>query len=419
MTECYKLLFDLSLYWTISGYYLLIAGKTAPLVPAFIALSLSICLDAFFRFRGLYGANKRLLRFLPLVLPMLSIIWRPTLIQALHILPVWIYLGWCMLTDRTEITYDRFRGHFAFGLRLLLVMVFGPMISPSIGEAVILAVPTFVLMLFTGVCLLRMLREHRKSGARQALYLAAFVILCAALTIGKAPQLLLKGFSYLYRVVIAPLIFVLAIAFAGLFYGFYLVLAWLVARARGSYEPLQFNVQETAEMLGLEDQYAAYTRNFAWLRTLLIALAIAALLFLLWRVFRRLAGERAKTSSASPWRIRSSATSNVTTSQRRSLFLRPRAPRLAVRYYYARFLSECRRRSVNISSGTTASELAKNSSQAFPGADPGALTEIYLPARYSDRSAVTQEQVRNAAACWNDLKRSEFSDKNKKNRKTP
>ena len=414
MTECYKLLFDLSLYWTISGYFLLAAAKTPPSVPAFLALAVAIGLDSIFRSRGIYDRQLRALRFLPLLLPLLMLLWKPALAQTLHALPVWVYLFWCMLSGRTEITYDRFRGHFGFGLRLLLLMVLGPFFTPSIGEPIVRAIPTLLLMLFTGVCLLRMLRERKPSGLRQGLYLAAFVSICAALTAGKAPQLLLKAFAYLYRGVLAPLIFVAAIAFAGLFYGLYLLLAWLVARAQGSREPLRFELQETAEMLGLEDQYTAYAVNLGWLRTLLIVLASAALLYFLWRVFHRLAGDRAATAAASPWHSQASEKANTAAVLRSASLLRPRAPRLAVRYYYARFLAECRKRSVSISKGMTATELAAHCAAAFPGADPAALASLYLPVRYSEQTPVTQAQAQRAAELWKTLKRSELPVKNRK-----
>ena len=39
MAECYKLLFDLSLFYTVFGYYLSLAAKTPPSLVCFLALA--------------------------------------------------------------------------------------------------------------------------------------------------------------------------------------------------------------------------------------------------------------------------------------------------------------------------------------------------------------------------------------------
>ena len=411
MTEVYKLLFDLSLFYTVSGYYFILIGHTAPSVAGFLALAAAAGLDALLRARS--KAYPRL-RFLPLLLPLLALFARPTLLQCLQCLPAWVFLGWSTLSGRVDIRYDGFREHFSFGLKLLLLMVFGPLFQDELANGLLRSIPFFVLMLTVGVCLLRMLRENRPEGLRQGLYMSAFVLLCAGLTLGRAPQLLVKAFALLYRTVLAPLIFVLAIALAALGYGFYLVLRWLVDRAQGSREPLRFELQETAEMLGLEEQYSAYTANLEWLRILLIVLAIAALLFLLWRVFRRLLGERTVRSVSPVWQDRRSPFAAPRADASAPGRFRPRDPRRAVRYYYAKFLAECSKRGRTAPDGMTATERSAFCAGVFPGADPAALVRLYAPARYSARQQVTPEDAQAAAALWKDLKQSKPAGAKKK-----
>ncbi len=411
MTEYYKLLFDLSLFYTISGYYLMLTTEQAPSVFLFLALVAASGLDSLFRARRLYHPGKYGLRLLPLFLPLLALFSRPSLGQILQSLPAWLYLGWTTLSGRIDLDYSEARSHFSFGLRLLLLMIFGPLFHGRLGVTIIRTIPYLVIMLASGVCLLRMLREQRPDGLRQGLYLAAFVLICVLLTVGKAPQLLVKGFGYVYRGVIAPLIFALAIVFGVLMYGFYILLAWIVKRAQGQEEELQIDLESAADMLGLQEEYTTYTTNLRWLVVLLAVLGVLLLLFILFLIFRRLLGERQRSDENGPWRESSITQTSDLPVKRSSGILRPRDPRLAVRYYYARFVAECRKRGISVPRGMTVTELAVHCAAAFPDADPKTLAALYLPSRYSTRTDISQEDAALAAESWRLLKRSKTAAK--------
>ena len=401
MAEFYKLLFDLSLYWTFSGFFLRLIARQAPSAAGFLTLCAAAALDALLRARP---QMPRLVRYVPLLLPLPAALARPGLWQCLHLLPAWAYLVFACVTGRIHPRYDSFREQFGFGLKLLPLLLLGLLFPHELRDALIRTVPYLVLLFTCGVCLLRMLREARPAGLRQGLYMGAFVLLCAGLTLGRAPQMLLNVAGLLYRNVLAPLIFVLAIALAVLFYGFYLLMKWLVARAQGSGEPLHISLSDTAEMLGLEKQYAAYARDLTWLKWLLIALAAAAGGFVLYRLFRRLLGERGKpgeplahpgeAAPLSPGALREKAPGRI----------RPRDARLAVRYYFAKFLAEAQKRGLVPVRGETLAELCARAAPFFPGADVAALADVYAPARYQLSRHVTQADVRAAADAWNALK---------------
>ena len=415
MTEFYKLIFDLSLYTTITGYFLRLTAKELPSGVLFLALCAAVALDALLRAREL---RRGALRFLPLLLPLLGLLSRPSLWQCVQALPAYAYLCFSFLSGRFEIYYDQFRSHYGFGLKLLLALVLGPLFPTEFGAAIVGVIPFLVLMLVCGVCLLRMLREQRREGLRQGLYLAAFVAICAGLTLGRAPQLLLKGAGFVYQNVLAPLIFAVAIALAAVFYVFYLITRWLVQRRQGSSEELNINLQGAAEMLGLEEEYEQYAADLRWLKALIIAVGIALLVFFLLLLFRRLLGSRGATKPPLPFRdVRSAALGSAGTPNPGRI--RPRDPRLAVRWYYARFLAECRKRGVPLSTGMTAEELSLRALTAFPGADPAALSSLYRPARYQLSRRVTPEEARAAAAAWNALRRTESPEAAKKKKNKP
>lgn len=403
MTEFYKLLFDLSLWYCLGGYFLRLAAGKAPSVPGFLALCLCAGLDAFLRAKK---PEARPARILPLLLPLLSLIVWPGLWPAAHLLVAWAYVAFSLFSGRFELRYDGARSHFGFGLKTLLLLILGPLFPENLGAAAAQSVPYLVLMLTAGICLLRMLREQRPAGLRQGIYMAVFVLLCALLTVGKAPQLLLRLVGLVYRNVLSPLIFCLAIVMGLLTYGFYLVMKWLVERAQGRNEPIRLELSGAAEALGLEDQYAAYTADLRWLKALLIALGAAALCFLLWRLFRRLLGERAAAGSPERRPDRASRLQSPADAPGRRL-LRPREPRAAVRWYFARFLDECRRRGLTVPKGMTVEELCAASAGLFPAAEVEALCAVYRPARYQPGRRVPPEDVKRAAEAWSALRKSE------------
>ena len=404
MAGVLKILFDLSLYYTLTGFYLICVSGQAPSAVCFLALVCCASVDALLRTRGV---KNRLLRSLPFLLPFLALPARPGLIPFLHCVPAWAYVALSCLTERLEVRYDGFRTHFGFGLKCLLLLVLGPLFPGVLKDAALGTVPYLVLMLVTGVCLLRLLREGRSGGVRQALYMAVFVLVCAGLTLGHAPQLLLKGVGLLWRAVVAPAVFLVAVVLAAALYIFYLLAKWLVARAQGETPPLDLSLQSTAEMLGIEDQYKQYTADLRWLKTLLLVLFCAFLAFALFLLFRRLLGDRLRPSDRVEKAEKRAVLPGAAASERSPGRIRPREPRLAVRWYFARFLDECVRRGMALERGMTVSEVCERSEALFPGADVRALSALYLPARYQAANAVTREDARRAAEAWNALRRSE------------
>ena len=410
MTECYKLIFDLSLYYTLSGFFTMLAFREKPAPLGFLLLAAAALADAGLR------SGKRLrgrIVFLPLLLPLLILPTRPGLWQLLQLLPGWIYLGWSVITGRTDTDYYEFQSHFGFGLKLLLLLLTGALFGEKLPGALGAALPYLILMLADGVCLLRMLREQQRQGLRQAIYIGVFLVLCAGLTLGRAPQMLLNLVGLIYRNVLAPLLFCAAIAGAVLFYVIFLILKFLLSLRKGEPTAPELQIEGIAEQLGLEDAYRSYLADLSWLKIVGILLAAALAVFVLVLIFRRLMGSRRMANTA-PDGSEQSERMIQTVGRKRSVGrIRPRDPRLAVRFYYAKYLAECRSRGLQFPDGMTAAELSEHSRQAFPGADPEQLAQVYAPARYSSRETVTRADAETAAALWRKLKQSRPNDPKK------
>ena len=402
MTELYKLVFDLALYETLSSFLLVLFGQRGPSAVGFIALALAVLLDALLR---RWKKREGILLYLPLLLPVAAFFFRPSLSQILQLLPAWAYVSWSILTDRVSTEYEDFKSRFGFSLRMLLILNVGIFSPSNLGLAALRTIPYLVLMLVVGVCLLRMLREKRPEGVRQGLYMSGFMLLCAGLTLGRAPQLLVAALSLFYRKLIAPLLFGLAMAFAGLFYVIYFVLEWLASHFGSNEDPPVLEMEGVAEMMGLDDTMQEIAPSHPWMRYVWIALGAVLIALLVFFLFRRLMGQKAKKEGPSPYQEYREKSAPIQRTPRLSGPFRPRDPRLAVRFYFARFLSECRRRGLVLPKGLTAEEVADYCSHSFPGADPMKLVKLYRPARYSEVQPVTREDVSMASQAWNELKK--------------
>ncbi len=401
MAGIYKLIFDLSLYYSLTGFYLVVFFRTPPSALGMLLLCAAVGLEAFLR-----GRNVELTKRVPvLALPIFALVVWPGLWPAIHLMPAWLYVGWSLVTGRINVEYEEFRGHYGFGLRLLLIMLPAFLLCKWVGEAFIAAVPYLALMLSVGVCLLRMLREVTPSGTKQAIFIMAFVAGCAILTVGRAPQMVLAVIKFLYQNVVAVVllgaVLLLGMGFYGLFKGFF----WLISLfSKGEEKEVVMDLRSAAEMLGLEDEFVDKTGDILWLRILgyiLVALIVAVVLFF---IFRRLLGKGRREENEDPWsELRESVEPGA--KRRRRSVLRPRDPRMAVRYYYAKFLVECRRRGMRSKPGNTSKELAEMSAAYFPGGDTGQLAAIYAPARYSERAAVTPQDAERAKEAYSSLKK--------------
>ncbi len=409
MTALYKLIFDLTVYYSLAGYYFNVIAGQAPSALGYLLLCITAGLYLLLRSRGASPERCRPV----LILPVLTFVLWPGIWSAIHMLPAWFYLGWALVTARTEITYLEYHSHFNFGLGIQGLMAPCFMFFPQRGgPAFIDAIPYITVLLAVGICLMRLLRENTKSGAKQAAFILAFVAGCALLTVGQAPQLLMAGVKWLYQHVVAVGILVLVLTVGMMFYYLGVAFYWLVSLLKGeeAAEP-QMDMRSVAETMGLEEELLGATATPLWLNILLYCLAGLLVLGVIFLIFRKLLGSRSGQTARTPWEEERESIDAPARRRRRSL-TRPRDPRLAVRFYYARFLDECRRRGLSLRPGLTGEELAHYSEKLFPGAEgmPAKLTRVYSPARYSLRTPVTPGQVTEAEQLWRDLRKTKRSE---------
>jgi len=259
-------------------------------------------------------------------------------------------------------------------------------------------------MLCSAICLLRMLREQKQNGLQQVWIIGGFTLFCVLFTVENIPQLIGSALHLFAEYVIFPLLMVVISVVGFLFYGFVQVLVWLMLLLRGEEPgPLQVDNRGMAEVLQLEEfvDEGGSSPFLRYLGYFLLVLLVGSILYLL---LRFLLGE--KETEPGEQVIREITTKLPSQKVQNHSLLPPRDPRLQVRWYYAKFLRECRKRHVFFAPGDTTADIAQKCSFAFPECDPQILRRLYLPARYSMKTAITRADAEAAANAWHTLKKS-------------
>ncbi len=401
MIEFYKLIFDMTLIYELFGFYFKVIFHVRPSVGGFLLLVSAVLLDVFLRSRD---ARRGIWKFLPLALPLAIFYYRPSVWQLVQFVPIWAFIGASIWTDRVFTTYDGFKDHFAFAGKLQFIYIPSLAFWERVPGGLQVAVPYLLMMLVMGVCLMRMLREKETNSPKQAIYMAVFLVLSALLTVGGVPQMLVRGIGFVYHNVIAPLLMAAATAVTAIGYVFVMLARWLLSLRKGT-GPAPGGSETPPAWYDASRQYELVDVNSDWLKYILIGIAaLLAVLFIV-LILRKMLGEKSGDAAEPERDERIERATEQTVKPRAVLGIRPRNPRLAVRYYYGKFLSECARRGEELPTGLTATELAAYCADRFPGVDPHALAAIYAPARYSSRESVTAADVDGAAEAWRALKR--------------
>ena len=410
MVGAYKLIFDLCLYYSLSGFYTTLLYHSPPSLLGFGLLCLSVILE---RITHQRGKKAPALRFVLMALPAAALFSGPAAASAVQWIPGWIYVIYCVQTDRTGVAYSRFQEQFRFALLLLAAVLPGFVISQDAGAALETVIPFMTLMLVSGVFLMRILRKGAENDLKQLLPLAAVVGVCTLLTVAHIPQGMGTALSWLYQNGILWLLEGLIFLFCQLLNILYIVLKWVLALfGRELKNPLQPQQQQNAQEDSQQEAlFPDAVKENAFVQALF---TIAVAILLVWafiKLFQRLRGYQMPAEKKAVYTDQRQCV--CAKAQPKRGILRPRDPRLAVRFYYAKFLQECRRRGMTVNPGCTSEELAAQSAEFFPGTDPAALRELYAAARYWETGAVSSAQADRAAACWRSLKKTKIPDSGK------
>ena len=420
MIEVCKLLFDFFFYYTISGFYFYIFTRTYPVILGIVILAVSIIVHVLVK--NLFGKGggtvwpdriNVLNRMVCCALPVTMLFFRPTVWQLVQYIPAWGFLGFSIWTGTLHTGRSEFGHHFGFTGKLLLLMLPG-FISFSGGgmafnsAAFDGAAMYLVVYLMLGVSLMRMLREAGKlhRGRTLAMLLALFGVSMALFSL-QALNVLASAMGFLYKNIIVNIILAVVFALGTVLYGVVWVFRKIFSLFGGAPEPFEAETEMGGSFEQIFGKQEFIDKGIpAWLIFLgyaILALALCAVVFL---IFRRLLGRKTAVEKKS---LYTEARESIRAEERRREggVLRPKDPRLAVRWYYRKFLKEGQRRGAARTASDTSLAVAEKCAPLFLPADSAEqLRGVYIGARYSETEAVPPEAADEAAALWRSMKKS-------------
>ncbi len=401
MQEFLKLCFDLSYYLAITGFYgVLFHGDPLFLPAVFILPGLSL-LDGLWSSRK--GPSKLLRGLLPFLAAGAILLLGPTRAQFLRFLPFLVYYCSCLHSGRVSENEDSWLQSSRFvwistALLLFPVLVIGELWRPAMEAAA----PWLCLLLFSGLIRGRLLRLHSPDKRAEWKLLCLFGAACVFAALIRLPVLLQKLGLFLWRFLLLPLIELLFLIIGYISFAAYWLFNLILGLGEdGPLLPPASKIEAAKEALELEENAQALQENPVF-KIIILVLCLAALAYALYRVFRRLIGVKeahSEETEEAAGRVLSAPKQPKTFGR-----IRPKDPRLAVRFTFDKFLRECKARGVQIRPNMTAEMMLAAARDAFPGADPEELRQIWLPARYSS-GEITEKDAKAAAALYKKLKK--------------
>jgi len=422
LNEILLLLFDASLYYTVFGFWFRLIGGEAPSYAGYLLIAAMIVLHAALVKRNAFSPGKKAV-FLLLAVPAAGAAFLAPL-QFAFLVPISAYLAFCFYRGMTNIDLSNFRDHFRIGAWILLALVPGVIAGTKGFTCLAEIVPYLAMMLALGVVELRYLRDD----GTHALLHGACVVGAAgasfALTALHAPRLLGQGLLMVYNAVIAPILYGLAVGA-----GYLLYWAFALFRKIGELMGVEYTEPSNGDngiVVGGENviEFEENTLRTDWIEYLGKAALIIAIVLALIFVFRRLLARRPSEAGSGGSSITGRARVGSGDAEAASALrlFRPGDPRLAVRYYYAKFLREASRRGAGVEPDLTGSEIERRAKAVFSAEDGAAaqagslmqeagfggisdIYDIYAPARYSGHE-VTEADARRMRDAWKSIRKS-------------
>ena len=400
MVAVFKLIFDISIYYALSGFYLQLLFDAPPSAVSMLLLCAAVILHRLF-----LQKMPRKWSHAAFVIPLGLFAFSPGYIGWLHLLPVWGYAIFSMVTDRSVSDYKIFREQVRKRFLLLLILIPGLLFADGSWDALSGIGLSLILLALSGIACLRCLRE-RNENMRQLTIMLVITLACAVLTMLGVPQWLMGLLNkYVIQLVLRGIKLLLML----IAYCIFALFEWLVS-INGTPQGTSGSqsMMSVAEIMGVEEGMAiSADGRILWLEIagyIVAAVAILFLLFLLVRKIIRSGKHLFQSAKQKGWeeehlRLESDEP------RKRLPRIRPKDPRKAVRYYYGRYMQLCRKRGIKIHKSWTCRELGAASSPVFPVQELSELETFYEAARYNTTEEVQLQHVKQMSAIWKKLKK--------------
>ena len=392
MKEVLKILFDLSFYYALSGYFFYLFTGNNPSAWGMLLLTISAC--AFIRLRHIKAVL--ICSIASCAIPGALFAFGISFWQIIQFLPAWAFLVFTLLSGRIHTTREDFQKHFSFTGRLFLLTILGVFafarIEGVLAGAIAVAIPYAILYLMVGVCLMRILRDDGKlTVMRNIIVLLVLLLVSIAFAMLQAPQLVLNTIGFIYQHIISRLLVGIATAI-----GYAISLL--------NFRQLEYNQDESTHVpewaLGPD---GSIDGSPEWLAVVAIIFILPAAIAI-FLIFRRLLGNK-KTEKRV--RVYTEEHERLQKPERGGIrvgILRPRDPRLAVRWYYRKYLKEGIVRGAKPSHADTSKRILQKYNPFFPSEGAEKLRELYIVSRYNYNKEIPKSDPDNAAKAWRELR---------------
>lgn len=386
MTAFFLLSFDLSVYYTLVMYLADVILGIPSFAAGWVFLELMISL---YSLRISYIEDREGLNVLCVFVPLLSFLFQPSLLQAAMILPIWLWLAVRMFRMDYDMDYASFRRLASRILLAEFLCALSLFFLPGWGGALIAAIPYFAIQLCVSVCSLRYLRQQR-TGGLSSLAVTGIVMLVSLMAGLSGFFSRLAGFiGRLYLWLVSKLLEVVIPGELPQFEG--LDFPEAVMPEVGG-DPLPSDGGQAHGAIAALQEMSLFERI---LIVLVIVIAVLAVIFLLLHFMKGKRYYRRRKNTDITEKIEGKK------KNRMSLFA-PSGHREAVRWYYARYIRECRRRGILLTPEMNSEQIAA-ADDLLDEETSRAFRQLYIRCRYSSQP-VSSEDVKMAKQYWRSVK---------------
>ncbi len=418
LTKIYKLIFDISICYTIGAFLLeYIGGRSIP-IEGFLILLFTAPLAVIFR-------HKRWRTPIVLLLPIGSLIFlKPSFPELILFLLIWMYFAFVVITERFVISRGEFLDMIRrFAYISILPAVFMFLDLRNLGLHLQTISPYLTTSLISAVFLLRHLRatdqmEHLKLYLKQQIMeLITFLTICLLLTLARAPQNLVESFQLMYQYLLRPILTFIAEVGGLLVLGLINLIAAFIGlfTKKRDLQNLDFKSEgETGQ--GFSLNIATTKVDLEWIRPFLISIGIIVGLVALFYFFRWLMGEKMKQKL--PEGILETREAIEDMKDKGSSFRkrRPKDSRAAVRFYYGKHLRWLLHKKVQLRLQDTTEEISDKYHGALMEDDRAKveaslqLRRLYRKSRYRMIEEITTEEAEQARQLYQTIKATKISE---------
>jgi len=406
MIRVLKVLFDLSFYYAISGFYLYLFTEVFASgwgVPIFV---LSACVyNAMIKW---LPGIKKMSAVLACALPGLFFVFEISFLQIMQFLPAWVFFIIKIWQDRFNTDREQFADHFKVTRYTLVGAALGLIYVSRSVPAFIGVTPYLITYLMTGICLMRTLREEGSLTAGRNMALMVTVLLCSVvLAVLQAPHWIFQAAGFIYTNIILTLLRWIGYAIMMVVYAIIFVFS-LIARLLAQFMTLdEFEmpgqgIGGPAEMF-MEAEGMMQAEQLPWVRVVATMILIIAVALIVYFLLRRLIGGNLKAGDNNLF-IEIQETLNVKERKKRSGVFRPKDPRQAIRWYYRKYLTEGASRGVKHERQDTSLSVLQKFEPIFQEIESDKLRDLYIKARYQYTNDVQKDDAQAVSELWHSLK---------------